>query len=578
MRPVPPDPSALFVVSGGARGVTAACAIAMARRFRCRFLLLGRSHFERDEPAWARACDDEALFKARMAEELGARGERPTPRAIGQAARTLLASREIAATLRAIHAAGGHAEYLEVDIIDLAALRRALDAALQHAGPATGIVHGAGVIADRRIEHKTAADYDLVHGTKVTGLANLLACIPAQTLSYLVLFSSAAGFFGNPGQADYAMANEVLNKAAHQVKRAHPCCRVVALDWGPWDGGMVGPALKARFAERGIPVISLARGADLLARLLTGDEPPPQLLVGSGMAPLVAPLDAALRRHRLHRALRLEHNPFLRDHRIGAHAVLPLVCATGWMAGACEGTYPGYRTVCVDDLRVLKGIVFDESLAAEHVLELSELEKDRATGTLRVEAQISSQAVNGRPHYHYRALLTLSAAPPAPRYYEGFDLREQGEAVDGAALYRTGVLFHGPSFRGVQRVLHCTPARLTMRCVAPLVDEAAQGQFPIGWFNPYAADVQQQSAVIWAMLQRRSGSLPLRNERMELLAPLAPGQPFYVSLEVRSSTDHGMVGDIISHDAQGRVYARVLGAEVTLSERLNRQFQEAARP
>ena len=80
------------------------------------------------------------------------------------------------------------------------------------------------------------------------------------------------------------------------------------------------------------------------------------------------------------------------------------------------------------------------------------------------------------------------------------------------------------------------------------------------------------------MLQRGSASLPLATERMDLLVALAPGQPFYVSLDVRSSTDHGMVGDITSHDAQGRVYARVIGAAVTLSERLNHQFKEAVHP
>ena len=576
--PIPPDPSALFVVSGGARGVTAACVIEVARRFRCRFLLLGRSRLEPDEPTWARGCADEAALRARAARELGGAGSRPVPAAIAQAVRALLASREVAATLAAILAAGGQVEYLEVDIADPDALRRVLEPALRRSGPAIGLIHGAGVIADRRIEHKTAADYDLVHRTKVVGLANLLACIPAQTLSHLVLFSSAAGFFGNPGQADYAMANEVLNKAAYQLGRTNPSCRVVALDWGPWDGGMVGPALKAQFARRGIPVIPLARGADLLARLLAGEDSPPQLLVGDGMVPLVAPLDEALRTYRLCRTLRLEHNPFLHDHRIGAYAVLPMVCAAGWMADACEGIYPGYRTACLDDLQVLKGIVFDEGLAAEHTLDLIELEKDRASGTLRIEARISGQAAGGRTRHHYRAVLTLAAAPPAPRLYERLSLREDGTAVDGEVLYRTGVLFHGPSFRGVERVLRCTPEGLTMRCAVPSPDEVAQGQFPVGWLNPYAADVQQQAAVVWAMLQRGSASLPLCSERMEILAALAPGQPFYVSLEVRSSTDHGMVGDITSHDAQGRVYARVIGAAVTLSERLNHQFKEAVHP
>jgi hypothetical protein len=37
-----------------------------------------------------------------------------------------------------------------------------------------------------------------------------------------VLFSSIVGFFGNVGQSDYAIANEILNKSAHLIKRKYP--------------------------------------------------------------------------------------------------------------------------------------------------------------------------------------------------------------------------------------------------------------------------------------------------------------------------------------------------------------------
>ena len=43
----------LFVVSGGARGVTAHCVIRLAQRFRCRFILLGRTVMGESEPPWA---------------------------------------------------------------------------------------------------------------------------------------------------------------------------------------------------------------------------------------------------------------------------------------------------------------------------------------------------------------------------------------------------------------------------------------------------------------------------------------------------------------------------------------------
>ena len=89
-------------------------------------------------------------------------------------------------------------------------------------GPVTGIIHGAGNLADKLIEKKSVSDFEIVFSTKIDGLENMLASVPVSQLNFLVLFSSIVGFFGNVGQADYAMANEILNKTAHCIKRKYP--------------------------------------------------------------------------------------------------------------------------------------------------------------------------------------------------------------------------------------------------------------------------------------------------------------------------------------------------------------------
>jgi hypothetical protein len=109
----------------------------------------------------------------------------------------------------------------------------------------------------------------------------------------------------------------------------------------------------------------------------------------------------------------------------------------------------------------------------------------------------------------------------------------------------------------------------------PEVSEAAQGQFPIQSFNPFLADVEFQSMVIWARLRYGAGSLPLRAQSGEHYRSPAPGAPFYVSLEVRSHSETSLVADIIAHDANGDIYSRVDGAEVTISAQLNRLFKTA---
>ena len=74
-------------------------------------------------------------------------------------------------------------------------------------------------------------------------------------LRALALFSSSTARFGRRGQVDYAVANEVLNKRARQEALRRPGCRVVALGWGPWDGGMVTPGLRRLFQAEGVELI-----------------------------------------------------------------------------------------------------------------------------------------------------------------------------------------------------------------------------------------------------------------------------------------------------------------------------------
>ena len=234
-------------------------------------------------------------------------------------------------------------------------------------GKISGVIHGAGALADRLIEKKTAQDYETVVSPKVNGLQSLLAVAPASQLDFLVLFSSIVGFFGNIGQADYAMANEVLNKAAYQIKREHPACHVVSINWGPWDSGMVTPELKRAFAERNMIIIPAEAGADLLVREITtpnfsGDQPV-QIMVGALPTRPATELSGELKHFEIRRHLSLDANPFLLDHQIGQRPVLPATCAASWVASTCEQLYPGFSFHMAEDFKVLKGIVFDENLA-----------------------------------------------------------------------------------------------------------------------------------------------------------------------------------------------------------------------
>lgn len=571
-----PGPHSVFLVSGGARGITAQCVTGLAGRFGCRFILLGRSSLNVPIPPWFDPAKDDGVLKRRIAAEITVLGEKATPSAIRHLFDAITARAEIEHTLRRIADAGGHARYLRVDIADLPALRAALGQL--GTGTITGMIHGAGRLADKWIEHKSAADFEAVYRPKIEGLENMLRCVQADQLRHLVLFSSAAAFYGNIGQCDYALTNEILNKAAYEWKRRYPHCHVLAVNWGPWDGGMVTSEIKHQLAERGIDVIPVEAGVQVLAdQLARGAESPLQLLVGSPMrsSPVPRPAEAGSRFVR--RRLSLAANPFLQDHVIGGRPVLPVTCSMAWMSDVCEWLCPGYRTFRCHGHQVLKGIVFDDTLADSYLIESRELAGDVQAGERRLDVVVSSVTVDGKTRYHYRAQLELRQSIPTPPVFHDIDLREDG-ALDGEVLYTDGTLFHGPSFRGVQRVLNLSVRRLTMRCLLPVVPLSMESQFTGGTINPYLTDVAFQALVIAARRLQGAASLPLACERGEQYRPVGFDTPFFVTMLVQSSTEHELSADLITHDADGRVYARLTGAKVTLSRQLNHLFGPVPTP
>src|SRR5690606_8428114 len=150
--------------------------------------------------------------------------------------------------------------------------------------------------------------------------------------------SSSTARFGRRGQADYAMANEALNKFAQRWGAEHPQTRVLAVNWGPWDGGMVTPALRRRFAEEGVTTIPLATGARVLCELLASPGPAEVVVLGPGS---VWPTHSTPRWSTvLSRSLQLGEHAVLEDHVLDGRAVLPVALAIEWLAHVALHDHP----------------------------------------------------------------------------------------------------------------------------------------------------------------------------------------------------------------------------------------------
>lgn len=561
-------PSSVFVVSGGAKGITAQCAIEMAQHQPCKFILLGRSEVLEDEPDFVRNCFDESALKKLIMQNLLTQGEKPTPMSVQKVYNKIVSSREIKKTLAAIQQTGAQAEYISADVTNVVELQQKLGAAVGRLGAITGIVHGAGNLADKLIEKKTDQDFEKVYTAKVQGLENLLSCVNPSQLEHLVLFSSVSGFYGNIGQSDYAIANEILNKSAHLMKQYYPQCHVVAINWGGWDSGMVTAELKKAFAERGIEIIPVKAGTQMLVNELhPAHHETAQVVIGSPSIRPPASLDSELRSYRIRRRMTVEANPFLHDHTIAGSPVLPATCAMSWMINSCEELYPGYRYLSCKNFKVLKGITFNENSPKEYILELQEVSKTDSD-SVEFETTILSKTPEGKTHYHFKSLIKLVRQMPDAPIYESVNLTEDNIiTITGKDFYQNGdsSLFHGPSFQQITRVLNISPEKITVECFWKEITAQQQGQFPVKWHNPYTTDLSTQPLWIWLNHFHQAVCLPGQLTQSEQYRSVPCNAPFYVSCEIIGKTTAGVTANFILHDAQGKVYSRILGAKAVIA-------------
>ncbi|WP_112267641.1 type I polyketide synthase [Lentzea terrae] len=242
----------VVILTGGARGITALAATALAERTGCHIELLGRTPIVPEDHRLAHATTEPELVKALF--ELGEKENVPAK------ARKALAEREVRQTMERLRAKASSVRYHECDVTDAEAVTKVLDDILARFGRIDGVIHGAGVLDDKLIADKTQESFDRVWATKVNGAK-------AFNDGFLVLFGSVSGVFGNRGQADYSAANDALDRMARfwGVHR-----RVVAVDWGPWAGAGMAVGLADEYARRGIPLIEPQQGVDALLNELAG--------------------------------------------------------------------------------------------------------------------------------------------------------------------------------------------------------------------------------------------------------------------------------------------------------------------
>ena len=177
------------------------------------------------------------------------------------------------ATIRTIERLGVQIATASVDVTDADQVTTWLSDHTRGGGrPVRGIVHAAGSVDDQLLVNMSESDFAKVVAPKVTGTRVLHDVFQDHELEFFVMFGSAGSTIASPGQGNYAAANAFLDAFAHY--RQAQGLPALTIGWGPWSVGMVEELkLETLYAQRGIELISPARGARILDRLINQKTP-----------------------------------------------------------------------------------------------------------------------------------------------------------------------------------------------------------------------------------------------------------------------------------------------------------------
>jgi NAD(P)-dependent dehydrogenase (short-subunit alcohol dehydrogenase family) len=573
------NPDDVVVVTGGARGITASVAHALANHAKPTLILLGRSPRPTPEPDWLASLEDEAAVKKAIVENEFSR-KNVTPKQIEKSFKTHMVNREIMKNLGKMTQSGASVFYYSVDIRDLDAVQSIVADVRSAHGPITGIIHGAGTLEDRLIIDKTMAQFDNVFDTKVKGLHVLLETTKTDALKYIVLFSSITARIGNNGQADYAMANEVLNKIAQQESTARSNCKVLSINWGPWDGGMVCSALKRKFERNGVELIPADAGANCMIHEMTGDSTfPVEVVIG---AKIISEKDKSditrvnCNQEQLSLTLKSEIDmdrfPILGAHILGGRPVVPLSLIAEWLGHGALHENPGLFFHGLDDMRVLQGIKINQRKKMIRLM----AGKPRKKGALfEIDVEIRDGNQNNARMIHSKATAILTdslGAPPSFATPEHIGTNAYLKSMD--EVYER-ILFHGNELRGIQEIIgYSTHGMVARISAAPLPEKWITNPIRSKWISdPLVIDSAFQMAIIWCFEQRNVVSLPSYCASYRQYRSDFPSEGVTAVFEAVEMTRHKLAGNFTFLDAQGVVVARLSGYEAVMDASLSKAFK-----
>lgn len=412
-------PDDVLLVTGGGKGVTAECVLALGKATGVKVAILGRS-----DPA---------------------------------------SDTELIANLHRLRRSSVPFRYVQADVTSHDQVAAAVAEIEQTLGTVTAVLHGSGRNEPQALASLDETEFARTLAPKINGLEAVLDAVNPAELKLLVAFGSIIGRAGLAGEAHYATANDWLADLTARVPERFPRCRCLTLEWSVWAGAGMGERLGVldTLTRQGIIPIPVSEGVGIFLELL-GQSDLSGTIVVTGRAeslPTITlerrqlPLTRFLERPQVYYPglelvvdadLSVASDPYLLDHLLDGDLLFPAVIGMEAMAQVAAAVTGDDRTPMIENAEFLRPIAVPAE--GSTTIRIAAL----ADGQDTVHVAIRTEDT-GFQADHFRGTLRYGTAVPDSQATEPADEVIQEIPLDPHADLYGSVLFQGHRFQRLIR-------------------------------------------------------------------------------------------------------------------------------
>ncbi|MDZ4820442.1 MAG: SDR family NAD(P)-dependent oxidoreductase [Planctomycetota bacterium] len=569
----PPQRGATWVVTGGARGITAEVVRGLGRKYGLKLHLLGTRPLPQIDESIRYLSDEELKPHKRSIIQKAIRDGVKPENAWGPVRRDF----EIDRNLRSMAAEGIHVTYHECDVMDKARMAEVLDAVRKQDGPISGLIHGAGIQGiPTNVRDMLESSVESARKTlaiKVRAMLDLIELTQNDPLEYCIGFGSISGRFGSNSASFYCAGTDMLCKIMDRLRRQRPGCRAVGFHWHGWsDVGMImRPEGLGTAKIFKLELLSPADGVNYLINELEVGVPegevvitnpkyihlyhPKDIIAETGIA--TAAIDSSIKPMVARTSpssdwpegivgeivLDPQIDPFLKDHRFQGNPLLPAVIALESFIEVSESFDSDQRVVAIHDLQLHSGLRLNTSS-----IQTALVHAEPSDGFVR--CRLVADFLNRKGELVDPNRLHASAVCELSSSAQTLDNLFTPCAGDWHNVWYpepSNLMYHGPTFQCLKRCAFDTEGGAWGEITASDPGSVAGKRPAAGWrIHPAVLDAALYlcGIAVWVS-NPKAVALPKSMDCLRLGRFPRPGEKCLVAVRTRESDDREWVFDFV---------------------------------